>query len=598
MNRQQFVNICASLPLEAVIRGMEQFGVSLAELENVLSTDKYEALAASLCQAEDEAWDAIAANSTNEGDELVSLLQHYISTYPRGKHADDANNRLVELEQAAWNKAMMENTALAFDAFIADFPDSQHREEALNRKDDAEWQRLSAEDRYDDYLTAFPNGRHNDDALQGKKDPEWFKVQRISEDNRLPALRAYQEKFPDRHCHEIAQMIEKLTDESDWARAKQAGTPNAYQSYLVKHPNGGHASEASGRIEEWAGVIDYLNDLKINPNSDTADSIKRKLLNGEFNFEMLAEAVGRSEAEAIHQFRMMSDPSPENKTNPSDKLQEHTTEVYFWGTKGSGKTCAMGALLSGAYSLEPFLMQQQRCRSGYYMTKLKQIFSPDRYTPLPLATNAGAIEEMVMILNDQKGRKHRVTFIDIAGELVQSFFDESAGIVVIPELKQAQEKLKSYLNSTANRKIHFFVVEYNSHRNPISGVQIATYLEAMSQFLNENIKYRTNGVYLLVTKSDLMQGFHTLDTTARATAAEEYVKTYFNNFYTNMRRLCHKTGVKNFRTVYFTIGKVIGQQLCKFDPSETRKILNEILLKSSVVPTTRWEKFLAWLNDD
>lgn len=66
------------------------------------------------------------------------------------------------------------------------------------------------------------------------------------------------------------------------------------------------------------------------------------------------------------------------------------TEVYFWGIPSSGKTCALGGILSVANSghVARTMAMDKNCQGYAYMNRLADLFKSDKATNLPPSTGS------------------------------------------------------------------------------------------------------------------------------------------------------------------------------------------------------------------
>lgn len=193
-------------------------------------------------QADDQAW----RRACQDDDEAA--YAKYLTDYPKGIHRDDAANRLhdakqtrlkreqiekenkarLEFEHHAWRKADEQGTAEAYQAYLDDFPEGLHREEAQTGKQDAlAWENAleeNSEYAYQRYLQQFPKGRHHEAATK------------YLDDRRNERLQRDQRK-------------QELEEERIWQQATDGGTLEHYEVYLgvtrLKH----HETEAQQAIQ-------------------------------------------------------------------------------------------------------------------------------------------------------------------------------------------------------------------------------------------------------------------------------------------------------------------------------------------------------------
>ena len=68
----------------------------------------------------------------------------------------------------------------------------------------------------------------------------------------------------------------------------------------------------------------------------------------------------------------------------------------------------------------------------------------------------------------------------------------------------------------------------------------------------------------------------------RPRMAYEYVQTQLGSFWQNLNIACKKAGISEPSTLSFSIGDVFAQNLCKYDGTDTTKIIKKILMKTHV----------------
>ncbi|MBR5102306.1 MAG: hypothetical protein IK092_04220, partial [Muribaculaceae bacterium] len=420
----------------------------------------------------------------------------------------------------------------------------------------------------------------------------------------------------------------QLTDEPDWQEAMKLGTTQAYNDYLNKHTAGKHVDTARRIVENRRNRDKWLSDLRYDAtafnftnqiiqliadgvlyndevasilidkvtkdvNAVSAQSIKTLIDNSVITREQVCSVFGEEKTAAICNFKGMvqlGDPYKEVMYVP--EFQRDTTEVYFWGTPSSGKTCALGALLSGAD--KHYRMEAQECPSYDYLIKLMNLFRYNGVSTLPSGTMVSAIEEMVLTVKNEKNREYRFTFVDIAGEIFRTLYLQGTGQMVEEEKLVTLTNLKRYLCDKNNRKISFFVVEYGAHDAEWDGVPMSAYLARCSLYMkNEKIlRSSTNAVYIIVTKCDRIPNYHSLSKTEIAQEALNYVKENLNSFYENLKEACHNAGVADMKVVSFSVGDVFAQQLCYFNDEHTSKVIDLLLERSQPVK----RGIINWLN--
>jgi hypothetical protein len=260
-----------------------------------------------------------------------------------------------------------------------------------------------------------------------------------------------------------------------------------------------------------------------------------------------------------------------------DSIPDDYTEVYFWGIPGSGKTCALSAILSTAEKLGYLEIAQG---PGYdYMNRLKNIFVKS-VAFLPPPSPVETTQYLPFVLNKDNDRPRSVSLIELSGEIFQCFYHQIAGTPnkLSDTHKTTFNSLICFLKGT-NRKIHFFFVDYERENNPdTDGYTQADYLQAAATFFKNNDVFgrSTDAIYLVITKSDLMPG----PKNERINKISEYLSDHnFKAFVNSLKARCEQNGINagNLTAIPFSLGKVYFQQICELDRDDAKKIIGILL---------------------
>jgi len=530
--KDKILEMCNSIPTKELINYICNQGVvTLGELINAgLKASKQEEIKQQMELREDEEWKKINNNAQS--------YRNYMEMFPQGKHYNEAKTCYEELDSKTWEDV----------------------------------KRNISEPKLRKYISDFPNGKFVVEANNYLEDMPWlFAIQR----NTIDGYREYKSKYPGKHDYEADNAINEIEDERDWEMAINRGTSNAYRQYCQLHPYGKHIFDANSYIENNSGKESYLEALINDPNAYGARRIQIDVENNIVTWRDIENVFGIEKTEEIKNF-MDSEDLPSSE--PPEKLKP-STEVYFWGMPSSGKTCALGAIMSAAS--RKGILEPLPCKGRLYMDRLSGIFNNENYCTLPKSTDNNNLQEMMMYLRDEKGKNHKISMIDLAGELFRSVYDKVNEQLdrVTDEMKYMLDKVMYYLNDNRNPKIHFFVVEYGEENNRTDeGLRMSNYLQIMAQYLNQNNVFRksTHGVYILVTKCDRID----CDVQERPKMAFEYVKSYLPSFYNQLDEACKKASIGDFRTLSFSLGDVFAKNLCKFDGADTDKIIDVLLNKT------------------
>lgn len=460
--------------------------------------------------------------------------------------------------------------------------------------EDKDWERVLAEgtkSAFQEYLSNYPSGKFADtardriaDLLQEDNkiqiEDEWDSLDKSD----IEALRFFiRENSKNPHITEARAKINELQ------REKRRG--NGTRLVISAIRNGYNSDRPDLKIPKFLNT--YLNSNRIS-SRDIATVI------GEDNNIMEAgivqtlckeELIKPDDLENISgidsvfvdellDFQLSNVPNlPPAK--PLEAIKKGYTEVYFWGIPSSGKTCALGAIMSAAKNGTNVkaMLPDVNCQGAAYMMQLADLFNPEKVSVLPPRTNVQDTYEMRFTLVGEDGREHKLAFIDLSGELFTCMHLKASGL---PFERQEQEDAINTLdnilvkNRTNNRKIHFFVVEYGAQNKKIRNMSQDSYLQAAISYINEKNIFDefTDGVYMIVTKAD------------KANVAEyelgnhlaNYIETYYKGLYGGLVHICEKKEINGgeVKRFPFSIGKVCFQNLCMFDKEWTHCIIEEI----------------------
>jgi hypothetical protein len=472
----------------------------------------------------------------------------------------------------------------AYAEYLGKFAGGQHAgdaRKAMQELDDETWNRLQdnlTKEGLKEYKTLFPNGKHVAECDALLEDMPWLETKRR---NTIADYEEYRLQHPGKHEAEIRAAINDLNDDKDWNNACVINDSYAYRQYLTQHPNGKHEQEARSRMQAYAGRDEFIKNLQNDRNAYYVKEIQEKVRNGVAQFDDVANILGREEANAIQAFDEMPDLPI---SIPPEALQGDSTEVYFWGTPSSGKTCALGSIISSAKSKG--ILETMQCSGLDYMTRLSNIFDSRGICTFPPSSPTESIQEMVMKLRDSQRHPHKLTLIDLAGELFRSVYFKLNNLFLENEKEQTLATAMNYLRDTRNNKIHFFVVEYGAQDKFWDGLRMVDYLDSMSVYLKSQgvFKKSTVGVYVLVTKCDIID----CAPEDRPERAAQYVKEELPSFWNTLQDTCARAGVGDLKILSFSVGNVFAQKLCKFDGHDTDKVIDKLLTK------TRAEKGGLW----
>jgi hypothetical protein len=240
--------------------------------------------------------------------------------------------------------------------------------------------------------------------------------------------------------------------------------------------------------------------------------------------------------------------TPFNDWDNLPPLENNRTDVYFLGQPGSGKSCVLGAIFS-YFDRQGLLAENMHNQVGtLYRNQLKDEFS---YGILPDSTVADKVNYMPIDLRNMEKNKlrHPLNFVEMSGEIFNKAYQEG--------IQSIHPNIKTYLKNK-NRKILFFLIDYNLHKwaeKMSDGALQSSKLSAVLEILdNFGTLDKVDAIYVLVMKSDLFPKDRD-----RKEYAHEFIHTYYLNFINNLKdkkeNYARKNGF-NVTVFPFTIGDV------------------------------------------
>ncbi len=347
-------------------------------------------------------------------------------------------------------------------------------EEQIAQVENEVWERTLAKGTkvaFQSYLSSYPSGKYVDSARDRI-------AALLSEDN-------------------------KIQIEDDWGTLDKTDI-EILRKFIRENPSNFHVTEARAKINELqrekrrgngtrlviSAIRDGYNsnrpDLKIPELLDTylkANRISSRdiaIVIGDDNNIMEAEIVQSLCNEGIIEYDDLenisgidaifvdkliefqsSDVPDLPPAKPLEAIKKDYTEVYFWGIPSSGKTCALGAIMSAAKNGTNVkaMHPDGNCQGAAYMMQLADLFDPETVSVLPPRTDVQDTYEMRFTLVGEDGREHKLAFVDLSGELFTCMHLKASGL---PFERQEQADAINTLdnilvkNKTNNRKIHFF----------------------------------------------------------------------------------------------------------------------------------------------
>lgn len=458
------------------------------------------------------------------------------------------------------------------------------------------------------------------------------------------------------NTEELKEDLNKLhsalieTANEQWHEAKKQNTVKAYKDYLEKF---GHVKELAKYAEEAEEAIknlrdteeresaekagefaeredshaskdkeidkkSYLKKLKDDPNAEGCLAIQEYLRQKDCpcSWKDIEGVYGKEKTYAIKEYKQ-----PDAlKTSATMQTERDYTEVYFWGLRGAGKTCAIGGAIGYMNMSRKMLnvVVKTRCTGTSYYGALLQLFSNEGIRRLPRATDDGALPCIPLTFKTRDGKIRKAQLVDVAGEVFSQIYkkqtspdskDEDSAKKEDSAKIESLENLERLLSDNHNYKIHFFIIEYVPPREDGTyedemfsthggGIMAKSQVMAtVASYLRENrrLSRATQGIYVLVTKCDRIK---------KGTPAERkeemlnfLLKSGWYAVMNNLNELSKSIECGPIRNPQpFSIGDVFAQDLCIFNTSDSKYLVDCIVGAAPAIKDNLWSHLREWFR--
>ncbi len=497
---------------------------------------------------------------------------------------------------------------VTFDELVQDTDgefDPEKRKEVkrlLESGDDDEWAKViqcRTIESVQHYLDTFPQGKHRAEArslkseLEEKQEEEYIKsttddAWTLVDKYKINDLRDFIKKYPtSSHKNEAQKLIDSLLlDEIMGVDVEtlvvQLSQVPADKTLVTQEQRDNKTIALIEKFlsEKKIRKSDFLNKIKEDHNLVSSGVVKRLISTGTISIEDLMGI----EIDRLYIQKMFNGESAQSFDTPErlEKIHKQSTEIYFWGIPSSGKSCALGAILSVANSGKiAHSMDADTESQGYgYMTKLINLFQNGEIGTLMGGTSIDSFYEMGFDLVDNEGKIHPITCIDMAGELMRCMYKANAGDSMSEKDEIMLDTLTNVLidNRSTNRKMHIFVIEYGAENRLYEGLPQRVYLEgAVSYIKNTGIfKKDTDAIYIMITKADKVKS-------ATKDTFTNYINDKYLGFYNGLEQICIDNEINKGKVekIAFSLGEVCFQNYCRFNSRPAENVVSLILQRSA-----------------
>lgn len=506
-----------------------------------------------------------------EGIITMNDIQEQGVEYSIQQQIKELINESQQEEENAWNDCL--NTiSLAFSKY-----DPTEKMESL----------MQAIVKLDEYAATYPNS------------------------NRIPEVNSNKltinEKFEDLKWDAISKQIENLSNVKGSIQKLEELTriKKEIDAFVNQYPNNSNYNAAQNQKNMLLAEIfsieneknrgkEIIDQLTKNINSYDPIFIKEKLSTGVISEDDLKSILPQKIIDSIYKYnekQLDIGKQPDLEFLPSD-----INEVYFWGIVSSGKTTAVGSILSNGVKHNPkFSIDTGNGRN--YGDQLSNMFNTQNNSILPNRNNFTATQLISVTYFDKiqssglfnfftKNSEGRASFLDLSGELFKCFHFHIANKDMPTPLHVAVFENFQKLISSNNVKHHFFFVDYNLNNfEPDEfGLTQSNYLNAAISYFQENNTFQrsTKSIYIVITKMDSCneQNKEKWDEIANSLVDEQY-----RDLKAGLEIICKKYNINDdgkLKIIPFSIGKVYLQMLCETDFYSAERLNN--IIKDQLFP--------------
>lgn len=553
----------------------------------------------------------------------ISRLMESATTQKEKDRISRLRSIIAKEEESLWIAAKKSDNVADYQRYLAIFGEKAiHAEEARNallRKDRELWGELKnnpSPEGIENYRKFFPNGIFIQECREMEEDLPWFIAKKK---NTIEAYQSYKIQFPWKHDIEIERLIEEIKDESSWKIASTNKSKIAYIQYIDERAGLGkkykdfneiledyisyirtstptkicnHYDEARSKIEYRGGKEILLDELRKDPNKYSVIDLKNEIDKiADMQLDDLIGIFTDAQVQAIKDYK---EPKQLAMVDDPNELPRGFTEVYFWGLRKTGKTCAIGATIGYLSNIRQSL-KPEPCPGVQYLLQLQNLFSKGgKICTLPPGTPMGNLPAMAFSFNDKSGNEHRVTFIDVAGEVFSAIYAQQNGLGISERDKKAIEDLEKRLRDSFNNKIHFFIIEYGDDNGEVevsNGLyasksqimqSLASYFAKQKIFDDSSVSMN-----LLVTKCDRIREGDRMEEVIRYVNDSGWGAAAMG---INEISIDARTGC--LYGMGFSIGEVFAQDLCVFCPDDAEGIVDEIEQRTPAIKHNWWSRLI------
>ena len=625
---------------------------TLEEIEPKVSPKQFDAIKERVGAGQGKVMqDRLWARCTSP-DGTIEDLENFIRSYPDDPRVAEAQSMIKRMRDAQVDIEYARLTTNAMvsisecQSFLDRYPGSSYEHQVLalmqqlrEQQEEGRWQACNTVDDLIRFMSDFPTSKYKPLAelkikeikdaqearLREEDEAMWRQVLMIPRDNpaRMEALRTYIQTYSI-HRIEAQNMIDEAQLEPAITAlfSNPASRASNYIEFCKKFP------QAKERVKAW-----LREDMKKNPSRYTRKDVIDLTTHDSTAFVLFTPDELNNEGILPKDFYLYiashssvdMDRNTDEATLPRetyfDSLPD-TTDVFFFGVPGSGKTTVLSSLVAMTSKFENirFKLNDRGAHVGYnYATILKgyiekNVFptsTMERFDSRAGVTDTDTDDSFIQIIDaeilEDSPRAglltHKISLIDMPGERTLKFAGSPGGVSSLDEyLGQGTSEL--FFNT--NNKIIFFVldsqenasykVRYNDQIISVSADMALSSVVSLLKSIPE-VAEKIVAIHVILTKSDLIKPC------INETTVEKSLQKY-ESFKLSLQELCDASlndiNIHCGHTPYvfpFTLGQVFPGNMVKPKPYEAGKILQVITENTySIRKNNKWDIITEKMN--
>lgn len=570
--------------------------LKLSDFKGVINEEVYRQLADMYRNpAEAALWAKIenaALDTPEQIQDALRYLSQYAQAYPDGPMANEAFQKRERLDTLLRMAIEKENIRR----------EEEERERKIHLEED-EWNKLEHGNytKLRDYLIKHPESIHKDEI----DDLMWNNTKIVINAH---SIERYLHDLPlGRHAAEATEALHSI---GEWEKVKKTKDIFLVDDFRDSHPDSPFKSDIDYVFEELRK--EEINKMKLCPSEYSKEDVLQFINADIFQlWELEDEGLVTQESWEVLQLDRELLPKIQEYQIEDEEIKavSECTDIYLFGTPGTGKTCLLMGLTGAngnGYSLN------MKVAGGPYASALQLYLNkgitPGRTFGRFVTTINGLVEE-----KDKSGQiiDHKINFVEMSGEEFAIRIADGQNVSLSNMGTGATNLMRNN-----NRKVFFIIVDctkdmvkaaYLEQIKDIEGNVIEerirkkyiSQLDILNKFVglfeldeNRDIMEKVDAIHFIITKADFLGNL-----VERKEKAKELLLSKYAGPVQSLKTLCRKSTRINYATDYnpqlftFSLGKFYLGDVFKFDPTETLQIIQAIrCITGGKREKTWWDK--------